>query len=696
MPHKRRSSVGFALSPTKRSSILTTPHSETPLAKRQSLADMSLTSDNVFLDVPENNDEQEKKERQLNRLQQQRQSRNFSSPTVKPADSRKSVNAVAGLTNQQLTEHYSKCIQLSTENKISVKNAFNLQLIDYMSEMLQRKDSDMNNFQVASCTLDASAKIYAYRVDSIHTDTLKIAGGLGRTQGKEKNKENGEDDHIEGATVGDKKRRKVKRKVIETNLKNINITNFDLEFDVDPLFKKTASQFDDGCSGSGIFLNCLQLQDDSCALMLDAETVINNFREETTPAKTEKVLVPKPEDLTKKLICPTFAPFEFTSWKLGDEDSFCDTSKVMGDMDDNHRFDVNAIPAPIDENDDFIDDDHFGGDECPEDGTVMTIGQEGCQKMPQQVMEAVHLKDHLALNPSEYSYFDNRLLSAWAGPRHWRMQPLSKVKAMNSDKADANKRKKKEFISLLYDKEDEDPDIAKAFAVTRKATKLSQITLKIWSKEKSTLPVDLHYKARNFTKLFGRPLIVIQRQKKAAAVDDSIHEYDYDNQNDRDNYCTDVDDGENLGGGYDITENFSQTIIGSQPLTGEEASNKTSDFLENMVAAPNKVAKLNIGYARTAKKVDMKKLKGTMWSLLSDPTTNKENENQNENQAEMDPNQIVSFSLLYKKLTPRLSSKMQENISIPLAFSALLHLANEHNLELYGSGSLEDFSVKQG
>ncbi|KAG7172780.1 Condensin complex subunit 2-like [Homarus americanus] len=598
MPHKRRSSVGFALSPTKRSSILTTPHSETPLAKRQSLADMSLTSDNVFLDVPENNDEQEKKERQLNRLQQQRQSRNFSSPTVKPADSRKSVNAVAGLTNQQLTEHYSKCIQLSTENKISVKNAFNLQLIDYMSEMLQRKDSDMNNFQVASCTLDASAKIYAYRVDSIHTDTLKIAGGLGRTQGKEKNKENGEDDHIEGATVGDKKRRKVKRKVIETNLKNINITNFDLEFDVDPLFKKTASQFDDGCSGSGIFLNCLQLQDDSCALMLDAETVINNFREETTPAKTEKVLVPKPEDLTKKLICPTFAPFEFTSWKLGDEDSFCDTSKVMGDMDDNHRFDVNAIPAPIDENDDFIDD----------------------------------------------------------------------VKAMNSDKADANKRKKKEFISLLYDKEDEDPDIAKAFAVTRKATKLSQITLKIWSKEKSTLPVDLHYKARNFTKLFGRPLIVIQRQKKAAAVDDSIHEYDYDNQNDRDNYCTDVDDGENLGGGYDITENFSQTIIGSQPLTGEEAT----------------------------KKVDMKKLKGTMWSLLSDPTTNKENENQNENQAEMDPNQIVSFSLLYKKLTPRLSSKMQENISIPLAFSALLHLANEHNLELYGSGSLEDFSVKQG
>ena len=35
--------------------------------------------------------------------------------------------------------------------------------------------------QAASCTLDASAKIYAYRVDCVHIDTIKMAGGLGRT-----------------------------------------------------------------------------------------------------------------------------------------------------------------------------------------------------------------------------------------------------------------------------------------------------------------------------------------------------------------------------------------------------------------------------------------------------------------------------------------------------------------------------------
>lgn len=29
--------------------------------------------------------------------------------------------------------------------------------------------------------MDASAKIYAYRVDCVHIDTIKMAGGLGRT-----------------------------------------------------------------------------------------------------------------------------------------------------------------------------------------------------------------------------------------------------------------------------------------------------------------------------------------------------------------------------------------------------------------------------------------------------------------------------------------------------------------------------------
>ncbi|NWV76440.1 CND2 protein, partial [Dasyornis broadbenti] len=34
--------------------------------------------------------------------------------------------------------------------------------------------------QVAAGTLDASAKIYAVRVDSVHADTYRVLGGLGK------------------------------------------------------------------------------------------------------------------------------------------------------------------------------------------------------------------------------------------------------------------------------------------------------------------------------------------------------------------------------------------------------------------------------------------------------------------------------------------------------------------------------------
>ena len=45
------------------------------------------------------------------------------------------------------------------------------------------------HYQVASTTLDASAKIYAGRVDAIHTETYKVLSGLGRGR-NDKNKAN--------------------------------------------------------------------------------------------------------------------------------------------------------------------------------------------------------------------------------------------------------------------------------------------------------------------------------------------------------------------------------------------------------------------------------------------------------------------------------------------------------------------------
>ncbi|NWV67086.1 CND2 protein, partial [Malurus elegans] len=47
--------------------------------------------------------------------------------------------------------------------------------------------------QVAAGTLDASAKIYAVRVDSIHADTYRVLGGLGKDSAPPKDLESPEE-----------------------------------------------------------------------------------------------------------------------------------------------------------------------------------------------------------------------------------------------------------------------------------------------------------------------------------------------------------------------------------------------------------------------------------------------------------------------------------------------------------------------
>ena len=170
---------------------------------------------------------------------------------------------MGGYSAAQLAEHYANCMKLSAENKINTKNAFHLQLIDYMSEMMRnKKTSEMDNFQAASCALDASAKIYAYRVDSVHSDTLKLAGGVGKTAQEQEGQDGGQgnteaDGNDEaGSNERKEKRRKKEKPTIEKNLNAISCSKFDLEFDVDPLFKKTSAQFDSG-SGGGQFLTSL-------------------------------------------------------------------------------------------------------------------------------------------------------------------------------------------------------------------------------------------------------------------------------------------------------------------------------------------------------------------------------------------------------------------------------------------------------
>mmetsp|Transcript_123898 Transcript_123898/g.246613 ORF Transcript_123898/g.246613 Transcript_123898/m.246613 type:complete len:814 (-) Transcript_123898:98-2539(-) len=194
------------------------------------------------------------------------------------------VSRSPGQTNSTLGwELYSKCVQLVNENKVSVKNAFDLHLIDHMDDIVdsfmggrkraapgtpsgtprkarQRDQEEVeaeHRFHEASCTVEASAKIYACRVDCVHTDTYRVLGGLSSA-------DMGDDDEGEqGGEQGAAKRRRRMCGVntLERNEANIILQHLEADEQSDPMFRRMAAAFDAG-GAAGLLLNKLHVAED--------------------------------------------------------------------------------------------------------------------------------------------------------------------------------------------------------------------------------------------------------------------------------------------------------------------------------------------------------------------------------------------------------------------------------------------------
>ncbi|VVD03505.1 unnamed protein product [Leptidea sinapis] len=133
------------------------------------------------------------------------------------------------------------------QEKINKDNAWNLQLIDFMTSMLRRHDARMENLQTASTVVDASTRIYSFRVDAVHYDVLKMAGGLIKaTQSKRGKKD---DDAVEdeggeeGNAAATKKKKKRSKGAIATNPDTLN----------DPFFERLAATTGDVNSSNRAF-----------------------------------------------------------------------------------------------------------------------------------------------------------------------------------------------------------------------------------------------------------------------------------------------------------------------------------------------------------------------------------------------------------------------------------------------------------
>lgn len=212
-------------------------------------------------------------------------------------------------SKQYISDMYSTIIKMSSENKINVKNSWSLHLIDHMEDILDSSkknaadgdaDDDTYNFQKASCTLDASIKIYSYRVDDTWNSSYKILENLSRNEQKHGGEDAASDG--EGATKTTRKTRKTHARTIEKNLNNINLKAYDTECEADPLFHKMSQSFDEG-GAKGMLLANLSVYD-GCKILLNSSDVSVATRKPIHEVvKEEKDEAEKPdgeaEDTTK-------------------------------------------------------------------------------------------------------------------------------------------------------------------------------------------------------------------------------------------------------------------------------------------------------------------------------------------------------------------------------------------------------------
>lgn len=331
---------------------------------------------------------------------------NLHTPTQDDEDDGANVYGVRGdhvtpMKRVPILANFEEWMKMATDNKINATNSWNFALIDYFHDMTLLREGDGVNFQKASCTLDGCVKIYTSRVDSVATETGKLLSGLADSGNKKRKggdaenegEEGDEDEENEDGTK--KKGRKKAARSAEATLANsfdqLRLKKMELEFSVDPLFKKASADFDEG-GAKGLLLNHLSI-DSTGRIVFDssddaqAEENDDTRRDSMDPDggedETEKQVEPQEEQASQDLpidihalgmrffpdlekldeqdICPTMKTFELG----GGTDSSLDLPflKAPENWRDEHHESQND-----DQNNDALDDDNVPFEMDDDDG----------------------------------------------------------------------------------------------------------------------------------------------------------------------------------------------------------------------------------------------------------------------------------------------------------------------------------------
>ncbi|KAK6362801.1 hypothetical protein TWF730_000256 [Orbilia blumenaviensis] len=741
------------------------------------------------------------------------------------------VNAQTPVKKVPILANFEEWMKMATDNKINATNSWNFALIDYFHDMSLLKEGDSVNFQKASCTLDGCVKIYTSRVDSVATETGKLLSGLADNTGKKKGNqeedgaggegEDGDDDDEEGGRKKARKRATRSEVTLAKDWSQLQLKKFDLEFAVDPLFKKAAADFDEG-GAKGLLLNVLSI-DEHGRIVFDSSDDVKDSTNTTEPtdlvnvedgdeeAETEGVEAgeetmdhtiteasqaaekkPKKEQIPEiPLDLDALAQRFFPDIDRIEELDVCPSLKNFALGDPTASLDIPFLKALTEKEEEelaaeqdnefdaggFDDDGDFGGgfDVAVLGGPETALYGQGGEAWANQTMGGEQNRGPMRevdidgdgeydVNDNDYivklgagreaeqedilAYFDEALKKNWAGPEHWKIR---KIKEGNKGDAAPKPRKEKTPFTIDFVTPDQNLDDADALFATSNAS-INMPKTQLRHKGRNLLPDDKHFNSRQLLRLFLKPKAMLRSKKtvkghvQLRSTDEENNDEmvmdeqfwaqneiavtstperqqgDYDANFFHDEPLGGMDDDDDVDGGAfaDAREMFSpERNLGAGAIpTIDENGNPVIPLVDEkkpelgygaqLVTSSRRIRPEYVQYARVAKKVDVRKLKETMWkgmlfeSIDLPPQTpgkppqaapEQTPAPSEEPKTPPPPDMPRTFTTLMNGLKTYYPKQAMNDISTSYCFISLLHLANEKGLQIEGDGSLKELYI---
>lgn len=561
-------------------------------------------------------------------------------------------------SSEEVAEMYRKVIKMASENKITTKNAWSLSLIDHMSEVVVGADDDdvddqvdrekrlrqrqehAVNFQKASCTLEAGVKIYCSRVDDTFDSSVRALERLHRRSQKQTDHEEEVEEALdEEDTATKKKTRKPATKTLVEDEELISLAQVDEE---EPTSFALAQRGVDGGSARDLLLQRLWCVSARVAHEGEKDQKDDGASE---PLKSSFAVVDLPTAL-----CTPLAHFRAAQTHEEDEEVTAAERPLPEDffppepsVEEADHVDAGdpMDEAPPFEGDDVVDDHQDYG------APVYDDDDEEDDEEDEEEARPIHFTAEMGLravadDDYDLAYLDTAGLNLgrneWAGLSHWKLATARQGKPVEKKRAPS---KKKKLPGLDFDAPPPPPFVP--------APKLKKQPIKAVDPDSLVLPKDLGITARDLYKLFlvDRYMIATgSGESSDGPVDASFV----------DNAGGD-DDAFFQGGDYDEDYAAPQVDDATQPEGGI-----------GLLSAAHQVENIDITYATTAKRVDVRALKAALWEEIDGRKGSSSSSSK------------MTFSSLVRKVNEK--QNFGTDATMSFYFISLLHLANEHQLNI--------------